>query len=286
VDKSFEGLLLSIFIHILLLVILWNAKLPHLDFDHDKTEVTFVEKKPNARVKSKAFVTETEKRETPETLDQEADFLSQFTKRVKKQLRAQLNGPTVNAQPKPQPAQQQERPQPNRVAGLRPSPPDEGVGVPGGATNQAIHTVAIGQSSIAEYIPGVEEGAFTALNTDQFTYYAFFARMNEQVRNRWVANVRDYMAHLTARDQDFLSKQERHTLVEIVLSPEGNFSTSILQQTSGDHALDQTAVEAFHAAAPFPNPPRGMIEPDGFIHLRYGFVVTFRPPSFSPASTQ
>ncbi|HMN69995.1 MAG TPA: hypothetical protein PKC28_15745, partial [Bdellovibrionales bacterium] len=69
---------------------------------------------------------------------------------------------------------------------------DEGFLRPGGG--QAMRQVAIGQSSIAEFIPGIEEGAFTALNTDQFTYYTFFARMNEQVRNRWVSAVRAYMS--------------------------------------------------------------------------------------------
>ena len=281
-DKSFEGLLLSIFLHIFLLIILWNMKGPHIGIDKDKTEVTLIEA-PTAKMKAKNFVTETEKekKETPDTLKDEADFLSQFTKRVKQQLRAANSGPTVNAAPKPTP--QAAEAQQNHVAGMQPER-DEGVGVPGGSTNQAVHTVAIGQSSIAEYIPGVQQGAFTALNTDQFTYYAFFARMNEQVRNRWVSNVRNFMAQLTAKDQEFLSRQERQTFIEIILRPDGTFDSSVLQQSSGDRRLDQTSIDAFRAAAPFPNPPRGMIEPDGFIHLRYGFVVSFRPPGFSPAA--
>jgi hypothetical protein len=31
------------------------------------------------------------------------------------------------------------------------------------------------------------------------------------------------------------------------------------------------------------NPPKGMIEADGNIHLRYGFHIRFRPPGFGPA---
>ena len=276
VDKSFEGLLLSVFLHILLILILWNAKFPQMPV-HDTTEVTLIEKPVQ---KAKSFVTETQTKDTVEDLKDQADFLSQFTKRVKKQLRAANNGPTVNAAPKPTPPSPQEN---KRVSGLQAHDPGEGVGEPGAATNQTIRNAAIGQSSIAEYIPGVQEGAFTALNTDQFTYYTFFARMNEQVRNRWISNVRSYMARVSAKELEFMSKMERHTMVEIILSPDGKFSSSVMQNSSGDHELDQTTVDAFRQAAPFQNPPHGMVEADGYIHLRYGFVIQFRPPSFGPA---
>ena len=37
--------------------------------------------------------------------------------------------------------------------------------------------------------------------------------------------------------------------------------------------LDDAAVEAFRQAAPFPNPPKGLIETDGTIKIRWNFVV-------------
>jgi TonB family protein len=277
VDKSFEGLLLSLFLHAFLVVVFFYAKLPVSTNAQRPTEISFIEK---PSTKSKAFVTETQPKDTFEQLKDQADFLSQFTKRVKKQIRAAKSGPTVNAAPRPSTNQQQAQ----RIAGLRQQREEDGIGTPGSQTNQAIRNVAIGQSSIAEYIPGIQEGSFTSLNTDQFTYYAFFARMGEQVRNRWVSNVRNYMARLSNRQLEFLSRMERHTQIEIILTPEGKFSSSILQASSGDRELDQTTIDAFIAAAPFPNPPHGMIEGDGFIHLRYGFLVYFRPPSFGPAS--
>jgi TonB family protein len=285
VDKSFEGLLFSIIVHVILVVILWNAQLKPWSPPSTPTEITFVERPTE---KAKTFVTETldkQPKDTFEQLKDTADYLSQFTKRVKKQMRATRTGPTLNVQPKPPTPMPQEPQENQRVAGqqLQDREKELGVGPPGGNSGQAMRNVVIGQSSIAEFIPGVEEGAFTALNSDQFTYYTFFARMNEQVRNRWVDNVRNYMQRLNARDVETLSRMDRHTMVEILLTPEGQFSSSVVQRSSGDRELDQTTVEAFKRAAPFPNPPRGMIEGDGLIHLRYGFMVRFRPPGFGPA---
>jgi outer membrane biosynthesis protein TonB len=124
----------------------------------------------------------------------------------------------------------------------------------------------------------VEEGDFTALNTDQFTYYSFFSRINEQVRNRWVAGIREYMSRLSQRDLEELAKMDRETVIEIILSRTGEFSTSVVSHTSGDRVLDQTTVGAFRSAAPFINPPQGMVGDDGLIHLHYAFTLRFRPP--------
>ena len=32
--------------------------------------------------------------------------------------------------------------------------------------------------------------------------------------------------------------------------------------------------QAFQAAAPFPNPPKGMLDDDGFVRIRWDFVLT------------
>ncbi len=238
------------------------------------TEVTFIEKDPNKR--GKHFVTETEKKqEVIEKLKDTADTLSALTKRVKKQMVARENGPTRNSklQFKPAPVDAY------RVAGRQQPPGDEGLASPNGA----MRNVAIGGSSIAEYIPGVEEGAFTALNTDQLTYYTFFARVNEQVRNRWVSMIRNYMGSLSQEQLEHLSRADKQTIVEIVLSKTGEYIRSFLHSGSTVKALDLAASESFRAAAPFLNPPQGLVEADGYIHLRYVFMVRFRP-SFGPGS--
>ncbi len=276
-DKSFEGLLLSVFLHIALILMIWNLKFPAPDVHH-VTEVTFIEK-PLTPKKSRQFVTETHPKDISETTKDEADYLSQFTKRVKRQMRAMNLGTTVNTMPTPA-----KQAQPQKAAGIREHDPGEGLGPPGGGGTQEMRTVAIGPSSIAEYIPGVEQGAFTALNTNQFTYYTFFQRMHEQVRNRWVSMVRNYVNSRTPQQLEVLSKWDRTTVVEIILGPGGQYLRSVMHSSSGDQGLDEIHSQAFAVASPFPNPPHGLFEPDGLIHLQYSFFLQFRPPSFGPAA--
>jgi protein TonB len=42
---------------------------------------------------------------------------------------------------------------------------------------------------------------------------------------------------------------------------------------SGITDLDEVAVEAFRLAAPFPHPPKGMVDGDGTIKIRWDFIV-------------
>ena len=290
-DRRFEGLIFSLVIHALLVWLLFLWPSPPPAPSSERVEVSFND--PPARskpkTKSKTFIEETNVNPKPiEDLKDTADFLSQFTKRVKKQLIARQNGPTRNSKPNliPNTKVDEEPIKHPGVAGMNndrpPSPTtahdrgEIGLPVPGG--NQTLHQVAIGPSSIAEYIPGVDTGDFTALNTDQFTYYAFFARINEQVRNRWIAAVRAYMSRLTPAEQNELSKADRQTVIEVILNKSGDYETKVIEMSSGDPRLDQTTVDAFIGAAPFVNPPSGMVENDQRIHLKYGFMVRFRPP--------
>ncbi|HMN69310.1 MAG TPA: TonB C-terminal domain-containing protein, partial [Bdellovibrionales bacterium] len=88
---------------------------------------------------------------------------------------------------------------------------------------------------------------------------------------------------LSRQELESLSRKNRQTVVEIVLSRTGEFTGSLVHGTSGDGELDQTSVESFKRAAPFLNPPQGMVESDGRIRLKYAFHLRFRPPSFGPA---
>ncbi len=244
------------------------------------TEITIVE--TDSRKDRQAFVTETDLKPALKELQDKAEFLSQFTKRVKRQMRAANDGPTVNAQPsEPQLNRLNERAQ--EQTSTTQTEDSEGIGLRPMGGNPTMRTVAIGASSLAEYIPGVQVGAFTALNTDSFTYYTFFARMNEQVRNRWVSLVRSYVGSLSQQHLETLSRRERQSVIEIVLNAEGKFEAAIVQMSSGDQGLDRIPGESFEMAAPFLNPPRGLMESDGKIHLKYAFVLQFRPPSLGPA---
>ena len=38
-------------------------------------------------------------------------------------------------------------------------------------------------------------------------------------------------------------------------------------------AADQYSVDAFQKAGPFPNPPKGIVEDDGFVRIRWDFIL-------------
>lgn len=278
-DRSFLGLLFSIVIHGLILWLLLTMKLPAVVPHETPTEITLIEKDNK---KSQTFVTETTKKEDVfDKLKDQADYLSQFNKRVKKQMKARDSGPTVN---RTQNLNLKPTEQVTENAGKKSqAPKGDGPGLLSPNGGAQLRQVAIGASSISENIPGVEEGAFTALNSDQFTYYAFFARINEQVRNRWVSMIRNYMSSLSQDELAHLAKINRETIVEIILNRSGEYVRSTVHSSSKVNDLDRAAFESFRRAAPFVNPPQGLVENDGFIHLQYAFVVTFRP-TFGPGT--
>jgi hypothetical protein len=282
-DKSFQGLVLSLIVHAILVLLYMHA--PAIDMSRNEpTEITLIDKRPPSA--DRAHIREPDPQQKPEEifdkLKKQADYLSKYTKRVKKETVASRIDKTVNAMPtpdvlKPQSQGQQKHAGQNQEEGQGSRAHVGGQGGLGG--HAQVRTQAIGISANENYIPGVEMGAFTALNTDQDMFYAFYERMNEQVRNRWVSQVRNYVSSLTAKQLEGLSRMDRQSVIEIILRADGEFESFHIFNSSGDQTLDQIGGEAFKDAAPFNNPPRGMVEPDHKIRLRYGFMVVFRPPS-------
>ena len=71
-----------------------------------------------------------------------------------------------------------------------------------------------------------------------------------------------------------VEKRDKTTKTIIVLDSEGTLVRVQVIGASGLEDLDESAIEAFRAAAPFPNPPKGIIDPDGKIRIRWDFVIS------------
>ncbi|MCB0361740.1 MAG: energy transducer TonB, partial [Bdellovibrionales bacterium] len=67
--------------------------------------------------------------------------------------------------------------------------------------------------------------------------------------------------------------RDRITRVLITLDKNGSLIQVQVLGQSGLVELDSAAVDAFRAAAPFPNPPQGMVEHDGNIRIRWDFIL-------------
>jgi TonB family protein len=119
-------------------------------------------------------------------------------------------------------------------------------------------------------LDGVEEGEETALNTVEFKYAGFYVRVGKAIYREWDPN-RVYNERDPART--YFPSQDRTTGVEVVLDPEGALEFVKIQRPSGLDFLDHEIVRAARAAAPFPNPPAGMIAQDGKVHVFLSYTL-------------
>lgn len=111
-------------------------------------------------------------------------------------------------------------------------------------------------------------GDKVALNAHEFMYAAYLNRIRRAVNFYWEQN----LDNLSKREP--LVKPKYKTEVRAVLDRDGALIDALVIDESGSHALDQAVLSAFRLAGPFPDPPSGIIEEDGRIHLPdMGFTV-------------
>ncbi|MCB0368020.1 MAG: TonB family protein [Bdellovibrionales bacterium] len=128
-------------------------------------------------------------------------------------------------------------------------------------------------SQTQDYLKNTELGVETVLNTKEFKYYTYFNRIRRQLSQHWEPKVRDKLTKLFRQGRSIASEQDRVTKLLIVLNPLGVLVKVQVLGDSGVKDLDDAAIEAFKSAAPFPNPPTGIIDPDGTVKIRWDFVL-------------
>ena len=122
-------------------------------------------------------------------------------------------------------------------------------------------------------MPGVASGDYTILNTAEFVYFSFYKRVEDAVVYLWNQHVTDFMK--TRPDvRENLGKKDYITEVEAVLDKEGNFIRMSIVKSSGVAGIDESPGRAFAEASPFENPPDGIVAEDGFVRMRWRFIVS------------
>ncbi len=130
------------------------------------------------------------------------------------------------------------------------------------------------ESTATDRVDGVQNSLKTALNTREYKYYGYYQRIKTQLNQFWQPQVREKVTRLMTQGRTIASdSNNKITKLIIVLNDTGTLVKVQVLSESGVRDLDDAAVEAFRQAAPFPNPPRGMIESDGTIKIRWDFVV-------------
>lgn len=285
--RVIKGLLASLFLHILFVSLpSFLPKEPNpfsILSQKDTVEIEIVDSSKN---KERQIVREApvpEKMKT-ESSEDPLSFLSNQDQRVKKQMRAPNIGMTANRGGESETTKSLA----NKYKKLfevskTPSSARDEVNVKPAQeksddSNSSLFNMPRGVSTTGESLPReVEVGSFTALNTDRYLYYSFYARVEELIRYPWENAVR-WTLETTPRAA-FQSNVQRNwiTHVDIVLKPNGEFKSALLLKESGVRGFDRAAVQAFANAKLFPNPPQELIEGDGYIHLRYRFNVYVDP---------
>lgn len=123
-----------------------------------------------------------------------------------------------------------------------------------------------------DHLEALEEGEGTFLNSREFKYASFFNRMKRGVSQHW-RPLQEYRR----RDPtgNIYGQKPRVTVLKVVLTPQGDIDSIAVTRSSGVDFLDAEAIAAFHAASPFPNPPKGLVNSDGLIDFPFGFHIEF-----------
>jgi len=258
--------------------------------DQGPVSIDLIDLSPG-EAKTRYIVDETEdsppEDELLDKLKQQSALLSQYTKRVKQQQIAKGQGKAKSGnQPGPSTKPLNLNPSANfkkrarNDLRLKPKVQERGeeVFLQDPTQSRFNQTVAIGGSAGADEIPGVKEGFFTALNTDQFKYYSFFSRVKNAIRYRWVSRVRNFVATSPKSEIYKLARVPSPTVLEILLDKDGMVVHINVLKSSGSEALDDAAVQAFYQASPLNHPPEDMINPrDRMVHLNFSFLIRWGP---------
>ena len=128
-------------------------------------------------------------------------------------------------------------------------------------------------SQTDDYLKDVDVGMQTLLSTREFLYYSYYQRIKEALRQHWEPTVREKVKIMFRRGRTLASAKDRITQVLITLDSAGDLIRVEVLGQSGVQDLDEAAIEAFRKSAPFPNPPKGIVESDGRIRIRWDFIL-------------
>lgn len=290
-------LILSIFFHgIVMMTSLWLNELSFSKkHDEKKAQViqfeilepqSQVNKKNQAPLKNKRIV---DQDKVNNVLDPNADLLSSHNQKVNKETVAKNHGAFQNQKQK----QQQMEPKKDSAASdnsAERTPNVKQVPLPQdifGTYKSSLAKALEHQKEIEskndqaggdvsrsrDYLPNKAEGLETLLSTREFVYYTYYTRIRNQLSEYWEPKIKQKVLSMFKQGRRIASADDHITKLQIILDDKGILMKVQVLDASGIQDLDEVAVEAFRAAAPFPNPPKGIIESDGTVKIEWDFVV-------------
>jgi hypothetical protein len=200
--KSFRAFLItaiavSALIHLLgiigvvYLAPLFETKPPEtieITLDQQNLPKTTKSKEAEKQIVRQALVPDQIKAPDDETL---AKYLSEKKQRVKQEMQAAHNGMTENrSNTSTLPQKQKPIPQAQQKSKATGTEKDKDGFRDLSKELAEMNQLSQGQSAVGEALPTtVKVGSFTALNTDRYLFYTFYARIEELIRYRWESRV-------------------------------------------------------------------------------------------------
>lgn len=262
---------LSLIAHISFLFSVWITSLPKSHMP-ETVEVSYIDAdEMNRKVKQQQIVEQ--QHQVNDEVDEKAKFLSAFDQKVLEETKAEQSGQFSNSAgggSKPEPKEKVKMP-PGELPSLEklvPSFQNKQI-----SKHQGEGPNDLERSQTDDHLKNVKSGLQTMLSTREFVYYSYYKRIKDQIRQHWEPGVREKVKIIYKQGRNIASARDRVTQVLVVLDSEGTLIRVDVLAPSGIVDLDAAAVEAFESAAPFPNPPDGMVESDGTIKIRWDFVL-------------
>jgi TonB family protein len=301
-DSLIVAFIISLFIHIASGVYVAVKKTTPPD---KAVEVVFLDKKDldamkkNALNRAQQIVDQSDKRLNDE-IDEKAKYLSRFNQKVMKDTKAANTGKFQNdahmgAAPKNERNNLTQKDKPKKVAkknAEKKQSLDNGeIPLPKLAAlkpqfewdknkSGVVNPGPVSQTD--DHLKDVEVGAQTILSSREFIYYSYYSRIKERLRIFWEPKIKEKVTRIFQTGRKIASDEDRITKLVITLDREGKLIRVQVLGESGLSDLDAAAVEAFQAAAPFPNPPAGIVDPDGTIKIRWDFIIEATAGLLSP----
>ncbi|MBL6974351.1 MAG: TonB family protein [Deltaproteobacteria bacterium] len=294
------GLALSLLLHVLLGLWLWNMERPE-ETRADLVSLKLLDKKPPTALRLRKSKTPLKgqvvdlPKPVKEEVPKEARFLSQYDTRVEKEQKTRHRGrknreaararkaPSKKATTPARPGRRQKEADKVEAVPKRETETPTGLKGLAGLNRLLMPTIGgtPGASAMAaggrgmfmsdDAMLGVrEEGDTTLLNSRSFKYWDFFQRVKDRVREEWepgpVYRSRDPYGKI-------YGQKDRLTVLSVTLDAKGMVQRMEVTRESGLPFLDKEAMASFRKASPFPNPPGGLADERGRISFSFGFLL-------------
>lgn len=259
---------LSLLVHFSFMLSVWLGSGPHQK-KSEIVEISYLDGQDFQKHLNKQIVDQAE--QINDEVDEKAKYLSAFDQKVLEETQAQNTGKFQNTAGGGKPSEkQQEKP---KEVGEIPSLKQLTPSFKAQSQHQGQGPNDDEMSQSDDHLKEVKSGLQTLLSTKEFVYYSYYSRIKEQIRQHWEPGVREKVKIIYKQGRNIASVRDRVTQVLVTLDKEGTLIRVDVLSPSGIVDLDAAAREAFEAAAPFPNPPQGMVEADGTIKIRWDFVL-------------